>query len=279
MGVNEDKVTVTSFGHEWARFDQAALSRAELVEIFDQYFAVFPWQELGADSVGADIGCGSGRWAALAAERVGHLHCLDASEEALSVARRTLAGKANVSFHHASVGKLPFAPASLDFCYSLGVLHHVPDTAAAIKSCAGALKPGGIFLVYLYYALDGRPWWYRWLWRLSDGIRFMVSSMPDLAKRWVTDLIAIFVYWPLARTAALLERMGIDVRNLPLAHYRSHSFYTLRTDSRDRFGTPLEQRFSLSKIKQMMLDAGLERIEHSPKPPYWCVVGRRRVSG
>lgn len=279
MGVNEDKGTVTSFGREWARFDQAALSRAELVEMFDQYFAVFPWQELRPDCVGADIGCGSGRWAALASERVGHLHCLDASEEALSVSRRALAGIANVSFHHASVGELPFAPESLDFCYSLGVLHHVPDTAAAIKSCARALKPGAVFLVYLYYALDGRPWWYRWLWRLSDGIRFMVSSMPDLAKRWVTDLIAIFVYWPLARTAALLERMGVDVRNLPLAHYRSHSFYTLRTDSRDRFGTPLEQRFSLSKIKQMMVDAGLEGIEHSPKPPYWCVVGRRRISG
>ena len=132
MGVNEDKVTVTSFGHEWARFDQAALSRAELVEIFDQYFAVFPWQELGADSVGADIGCGSGRWAALAAERVGHLHCLDASEEALSVARRTLAGKANVSFHHASVGKLPFAPASLDFCYSQRQSRVVPVRSSRV---------------------------------------------------------------------------------------------------------------------------------------------------
>jgi hypothetical protein len=117
------------------------------------------------------------------------------------------------------------------------------------------------------------------LWRFSDGVRFVVSALPELPKRGVTDLIASFVYWPLARLALLLERVGVSVNNLPLAHYRGHSFYTLRTDSRDRFGTPLEQRFSLQEIKKMMEAAGLERIEHSPKPPFWCVVGRRRASG
>lgn len=276
MALNEDKGTVSSFGREWARFDQATLSRSELREMFDQYFSVFPWHLLPPGAVGADIGCGSGRWAAIASERVGHLHCVDASAEALSVSRRTLAEKANTSFHLASVGELPFADSSLDFCYSLGVLHHVPDTAAAIKSCAAVLKPGAPLLVYLYYALDGRPWWYRMLWRVSDGVRYVVSALPDLAKRWVTDGIAALVYWPLARLATLLERIGLDVTNFPLAHYRGHSFYTLRTDSRDRFGTPLEQRFSLRQIKEMMAAAGLENMEHSPRPPFWCVVGRRR---
>ena len=51
----------------------------------------------------------------------------------------------------------------------------------------------------------------------------------------------------------------------------------MRTDSRDRFGTPLEQRFSLEEIYKMLVDAGLENIVHSPKPPYWCVVGHRKL--
>lgn len=275
---NEDAETVASFGREWARFDQSALDSAEQRKMFDEYFGIFPWAELPTAAVGADVGCGSGRWASLVVGRVGHLHCVDASEEALGVARRMLAGRDNASFHLASVADMPLAPGSLDFCYSLGVLHHVPDTAAAVKSCARLLKPGAPMLLYLYYALDNRPAWFRAVWRLSDLVRATVSRLPDSLKSLVTDTIALAVYWPLSRLAGLLERMGMKVDGLPLSHYRNHSVYTLRTDSRDRFGTPLEQRFTLAQIEKMMADAGLERLEHSPAAPFWCVVGRRSAN-
>ena len=40
----------------------------------------------------------------------------------------------------------------------------------------------------------------------------------------------------------------------------------MRTDARDRFGTPLEQRFTKSEIKKMMEEAGLEKIKFSIMP-------------
>jgi hypothetical protein len=49
----------------------------------------------------------------------------------------------------------------------------------------------------------------------------------------------------------------------------------MRTDSRDRFGTPLEQRFSRAQIEVMMRDAGLQNITFSENAPYWCVVGTK----
>ena len=39
---------------------------------------------------------------------------------------------------------------SMDFGYSLGVLHHIPDTKEALQKCVSKLKPGAPFLVYLY---------------------------------------------------------------------------------------------------------------------------------
>jgi hypothetical protein len=92
----------------------------------------------------------------------------------------------------------------------------------------------------------------------------------------VTDFIACFIYWPLTRSSLFLERFGFEVNNLPLSYYRNYSFYTMRTDARDRFGTPLEHRFSRDQIKNMMLDAGLINIQFSEKSPYWCVIGRRK---
>lgn len=274
---NKDPKTVASFGDEWSRFDQTLLPGSEQKKVFDEYFAIFPWSDLPAQAVGLDVGCGSGRWAALVAPRVGKLLCLDASSDALEVAQRLLKDNANVTFHHASVNAIPAPDGSLDFAYSLGVLHHVPDTASAIAACARKLKPGAPLLLYLYYAFDNRPWWFRALWRVSDLGRQIICRLPAGLKSMTTDLIALTVYWPLSRLAGVAEKLRLPVDNWPLAYYRDHSPYTLRTDARDRFGTPLEQRFTLAQIKSMMADAGLEGIEHSPTSPYWCVVGRRAI--
>jgi hypothetical protein len=164
----------------------------------------------------------------------------------------------------------------MDFGYSLGVLHHVPDTQAGLDASVRKLKPGAPFLVYLYYAFDNRPWWFRALWRLSDLLRRVMSRMPRGLTYGLSQLVALLVYLPIARTAALLERLGITVSNFPLSFYRHRSFYTMRTDALDRFGTRLERRFTRKEIQTMMDRAGLERIEVSPTEPFWCAVGYRR---
>ena len=67
----------------------------------------------------------------------------------------------------------------------------------------------------------------------------------------------------------------MNVSNVPLGSYRNRAFYSLRTDSLDRFGTPLEHRFSRAAVRQMMEDAGLERISFRDAEPFWCACGRR----
>ncbi|MBL8267298.1 class I SAM-dependent methyltransferase [Steroidobacter sp.] len=270
---NIDTAVVEDFGLEWEKFDQSEVSEAELERQFERYFAVFPWQSLPAQARGFDLGCGSGRWAKFVAARVHELTCIDPSERALAVARRNLQSRPNVMFHCASVDAVPLAEGSMDFGYSLGVLHHVPDTAAGIRSCVRPLKKGAPFLLYLYYGFDNRPWWFRLLWKASDLGRLVISRLPTFLKRRVCDVIAVFVYWPLARFARLAEKLGLGVGSLPLSHYRAMSFYTMRTDALDRFGTRLEQRFTRAQISQMMTEAGLVEIEFSADEPYWCAVG------
>jgi SAM-dependent methyltransferase len=272
---NLDPKTVEGFGHEWRRFDQSALSESERAAIFESYFAVFPWNTLPPEAEGFDLGCGSGRWAALVAPRVGRLHCIDPSV-AIQVAQRNLAGFDNCVFHRASVDAIPVADATMDFGYSLGVLHHVPDPEAGLRACVAKLKPGAPFLVYLYYAFDNRPAWFRAVWRASDLMRRVISALPHTVRYWVSQILAIGVYLPLAWIARMLERSGRDVSNLPLSAYRNYTFYTMRTDALDRFGTRLERRFTRREIIDMMERAGLERIVVAPDQPFWCAVGYRR---
>ena len=63
----------------------------------------------------------------------------------------------NINFYKKTLDNTGLKPNSQDFGYSLGVLHHVPNTKLAIKSCVKLLKPGAPLLLYIYYAFDNRP--------------------------------------------------------------------------------------------------------------------------
>ena len=272
---NVDENTVSSFGDEWTRYNQTKLSVGERERIFEGYFHLFPWETLGRASVGFDMGCGSGRWASLVAPKVGTLFCIDPSSDALKVARTALAMHTNVRFIESSANSVSLERGSFDFGYSLGVLHHAPDTSSALFACVSLLKPGAPFLVYLYYRFDNRPTWYRLIWEASEIIRFVISKTPKAVKAVCTDFLAFSVYWPIARVSRIMEGCGLNPESLPLSYYRNSSFLTMRTDCRDRFGTPLERRFTRVEIEKMMTAAGLANIVFSDKEPYWVAVGTK----
>lgn len=272
MTKDESLIVIDDFGSEWVRFDQSVLTDKERTHQFNGYFSIFPWNLVNKNSIGFDLGCGSGRWALLVAPRVGHLHCIDPST-AINVAQKNLVEFSNCSFHKARVVEIPLADNSMDFGYSLGVLHHIKDTQGALKLCVDKLKPSAPFLIYLYYAFDNQPVWYHLLWRVSDIMRRLVCHLPHVARVYCADIIAATVYFPFAMLSRSLAFLGIDVKSLPLSAYRYRSFYSMRTDSLDRFGTTVERRFTKDQITQLMKNAGLKDIFFSNNVPYWCAVG------
>lgn len=274
MGENVDKDVVAGFGDEWSRFDQSALKSEELENLFDNYFNIFPWHALPAGAVGFDLGCGSGRWAKLVAPRVGRLHLIDPSD-AIEVAKRNLGEFENCVFHRASVDDIPLEDESCDFGYSLGVLHHIPDTEQGLRACVAKIKPGAPFLLYLYYRFDNRPAWFRAIWSVSNAGRIIVSQLPHGIRFGISQLVAAGVYYPLARAAAVLGRLGLNVSNMPLSQYRATSFYTMRTDALDRLGTRIEHRFTKEEIRSMMQACGLDDIRFS-ETSFWTAVGFKR---
>ena len=159
--------------------------------------------------------------------------------------------------------------------HSLGVLHHIPDTLEGLRACVRKLKPGAPFLLYLYYALDNRPALFRAIWRGSDLARRGIARLPFPLRYGVSQVIAGTVYYPLARTARALQRLGVDVQSVPLSAYRERSFYVMRTDALDRFGTKLERRFTRREMDELMRSAGLTNIRFHEASPFWTAVGYR----
>lgn len=262
---------VRRFDDEWRQFAQMA--DAERAAVFARYFDVVPVALLGEGRTVLDAGCGSGRWAAEVARRGAQVIALDLGRSVEIAARHV---GASAAFVQADVRHVPIARASVDLAYSLGVLHHVDDTGLAVRQIVEVVRPGGWFLVYLYYALDGRGPLFRGAFGAVDLVRRIVSSLPQRVAGAITTVIAALVYLPLARTARILDAVGLGrvADRLPLRFYSRLSFRTMRNDSLDRFGTTLEKRYRREEVLSLLEEAGLVDIRVSDEAPYWHAVGR-----
>ena len=274
MDNNIHEETVDGFGAEWTRFSQSDLDESEAGILFSSYFNVVPQNKINESSVVADFGAGSGRWAKIVAPMVKKLICIEPSE-AFEVCKRNLSHFPNVDVRCETIDDCSVKDGSLDFAYSLGVLHHIPDTQKALSDCVKKLKIGSPILIYLYYRFDNKPKWFKFLWNITNIVRHLISRLPERLKFIVCDLIAILIYMPMAKIALLLSKIGRNVENLPLSFYKDSSFYTMRTDALDRFGTRLEHRFTRNEIMDIMEKSGLVNVVVSNSSPYWCAVGYR----
>lgn len=267
---NIDQKTVQSFGEEWKSFHD--FSAEEIEKIGQDYFDLLPEKSI---NYALDVGCGSGRWAKFLAPKVSWIEAIDPSD-AVYVAQQLLAAEKNVRVTQASVTHLPFADNSFDLVYSLGVLHHVPNTNEAIERCFSKVKPGGYFLVYLYYNLDNRGALFKLIFKISNVFRLIISTLPSRIKKFTCDFIAGVVYWPLARISSVIAFFSEDwAKKIPLSYYRKTSFFVMRNDALDRFGTPLEKRFTKAEIEAMLINAGFININFSNREPYWHVIAQK----
>lgn len=104
--------------------------------------------------------------------------------------------------------------------------------------------------------------------------------MPKGLKHFICDIIAVTIYLPfilLAKVVKLCTAKSQLYKKVPLSYYLNKSFTVIRNDALDRFGTPLEHRFSKSQIEAMMTEAGLGDIVFSDNEPYWHVIGKRKL--
>jgi SAM-dependent methyltransferase len=256
-----------TFGAEWTAYPQVF---PEHHAEFEAYFDLVDLASLSQSRV-ADLGCGMGRWAYFMAPQCREIVLVDYSE-AIFAARSNLSDQKNALFILADVLDLPFRAGAFDLAYCIGVLHHLP--VDALDACRRLAPLAPMHLVYLYYALDNRPFYFRSLLYAVTTVRRMLARLPPGPGRAVvTWFIALAVYAPAAALGRLLRPLGID-QYIPLADaHANDSIARIRQDAYDRFFTPIEQRCSRTEI--LALRDTFDEVEVSDDLPYWHFVCRQ----
>src|SRR5712691_10375290 len=121
-----------------------------------------------------EIGCGLGTDGAQFAKAGADYTGVDLTDAAVELATKhfELLGLRG-DFRTADAENLDFADESFDLVYSHGVLHHTPDTAAAVSEIHRVLKPGGRAVVMLYH---------RGSYNYRIGIRVLRRAGANLLK-------------------------------------------------------------------------------------------------
>lgn len=141
-----------NFGMQWNHFSKTQLDSHSGVPISaDRFWLATGWrpEEIRGKWV-LDVGCGSGRFAEVAAGAGAQVVALDYSS-AIDACYANLGHLPNVHFVQGDVYALPFPKGFFPYVYSLGVLQHTPDVRKAFHALPPLVAPGGKLCVDYYW--------------------------------------------------------------------------------------------------------------------------------
>lgn len=254
-----------TFGQEWKKFGK--IIHGQHQDEFTKYFDLVNLNDLKDKDI-CDLGCGSGRWAFFLKNKCKSLTLVDFSD-AIFEAKKNVGEADHILYIMADITCLPFKDNSFDFLYSIGVLHHLPvDCLVEIRKLKG-LSPSK--LIYLYYSLDNRPFYFKWALFPIGWLRKIFSSIKNNNVRsFLTSFLSIFIYLPCIYLGIFFEffKMG---KYIPLYEfYNGKSFQRIKQDVYDRFFTRIEQRVSRKHI--LGLQDTFSEVIISEQAPYWHFV-------
>jgi SAM-dependent methyltransferase len=249
--------TQASFGYEWTHFNDW---RPSGEANFNDYFDGIDFESLRGRTV-LDAGCGMGRHARQLAPHAGRLIALDFSR-AIDQAARNTVDLPNVDCVQADLLALPFADESFDFIYSLGVLHHIEQTEAAIRNLVRKLRAGGRLRIYLYWKRHG---WSGWLLRAVTLARQITTRMPFPALRACCRVLSLGLFGGVVLPYRALSAAGVrGHQEWPLFVYSKYPLHVLYNDQFDRFSAPIEKRYDADEAARLLEAAGMVDVTVRP---------------
>ena len=256
--------TIRDFGEQWTRYrsnDGYYGSPELLADVFGPLLDV---ASLQGKSV-AEIGAGTGRFIRIFLD-AGASRVFAIEPSAAYDVLTAQVSDPRLTCVQARGDELQLSD-ELDYAFSVGVLHHIPDPQPVLRAMFRALRPGGHVAIWVYGAEGNRSYV-----AITSAVRAITTRLPHV----MLAAVVWIVYWPVALWMHLSR-----VLPLPLAGYMRRVFAKLTPDKRrlvlyDQLNPAYAKHYSSKEVRELLERAGLTDIHLYHRHGYsWAAIGTK----
>ncbi len=249
---------VENFSFEWRKFSKIQLDKFNHSTQSEDTFMQdtgFTREALSGKLI-LDAGIGAGRFAEVVTRWGGEVVGVDLSY-AVDAAYDNIGERRNLHIIQADILHLPFREGIFDYVFSIGVLHHTPDTKRAFTALIPLLKTNGEIAIWVYAK------YYENIQKISTMLRAFTTRMP---KKLIYYLSSISI--PLYYSGPL---RGILFPLLQLSLHKTARWRWL--DTFDWYSPKYAWKHTYPEVFVWFKEAGLKEI--TPLAPPVAMKGRK----
>lgn len=240
--------TAAHYGDGWVRGER--FTDGDQPWHFDRVREVYDFP-VNQSGIGLEAGCGGGRDTVRLAKAnpASTIYAIDISE-GTEVTKRLVQRQnlKNVHVLRADLASIPLPKSSVDWCYSFGVLHHMPQPEAGARELGRLVKPGGQLVTYLYSDLREHPV-LRAALLAGNSMRVVTRRLPLPLLACLCWAIAVPIYFLVTKPC---RKLGITA----LPYTAEKSMRQVWGGLHDRLGAQVEKRYNPDTIAKLYADGG-----------------------
>ena len=268
-----------SFGPQWKTFARSQIDTPELQESKIRFDTEIGWgKEIEGKSI-IELGSGAGRFIDVVSRYDASVAIGVDVTDAVDASQETMGHRDNVLFVQGDIFNLPIKHGSVDFAYSIGVIHHTPNPQEGFNNMADLVKKDGKVGISLYdISLYKRPnlnslkvSFIELMWSLNlfrcELFRQITTRIPrKMFLAYCKYFIPILHYINKVPVIRYIRYL------FPSTCYRHLPVICSQVDTHDTYATKIVHQYRSKDIFQWFLQLGLTKIIVHNSRPGWVSI-------
>ena len=257
--------TIKDFGEQWLRYKDNEGYYGSL-ELFADMLHPFLKPVDIKDCKVAEIGSGSGRIVNMLLESgARHIIAVEPSD-AFEVLCHNIHQSSKVTCLNVTGDRLP-SYGDLNYVFSIGVLHHIPNPKPVVEAAFKALQPGGKFFVWLYGKEGNRLYL-----SLIQPLRVLTKHLPHFA---LAALVWI-IYYPLMIYIKLCHHFAFPLRKYLMTIFEKMEPEKRRLIIYDQLNPAYAKYYTRFEATKLLEDFNFIDVQAYHRHGYsWTVIGTK----
>lgn len=256
---------ISDFGSQWVKHTENTGYYASSELLQDIFGTLLSLDEIRGSRT-LDVGSGTGRIVNMLLDvGANHVVAVEPSIAFDVLKENTRSHAEQIRYLNVRGNEIP--DIEVDFAFSIGVLHHIPDPIPVVSRVYDCLKPNGKFLFWVY-GYEG-----------NEIYLFFVQPLREITKRLPDSILAVLAN--LLTVFVSIYTIFCQFLPLPLYRYLRNVYSKLDWKSRflvifDQLNPAFAKYYTENEAIELMKSAGFQQVKIEQRQNYsWTVIGQK----